>query len=113
MTAVLFVIAAFVVGLFGGALVSAARDYYDEQGDNNVYRDELVRQWREGYADGKAKGHGEGQAKGYAEGWTTGRVQLLEEQQAKASHPTSHPLGEVIRIEHARKDELDDLWGRD
>jgi hypothetical protein len=97
MTAVLFVIAAFFVGLFGGALVSAARDYSTEQGDNDAYRDELVRQWREGYANG----------------FTTGRVQLVNEQQAKASHPTSHPLGEVIRIEHARKDELDDLWGTD
>ena len=97
MTAVLFVIAAFVVGLFGGALVSAARDYGIEQADNDTYRDELVRQWRDGYANG----------------FTTGRVQLVKEQQAKASHPTSHPLGEVIRIEHARKDELDDLWGSD
>ena len=97
MTAVLFVIAAFVVGLFGGALVSAARDYGVEQAEDGAYRDELVRQWREGYRHG----------------WTCGRVVAVDEQQAKANHPTSHPLGEVIRIEHARKDELDDLWGSD
>jgi hypothetical protein len=110
MTAVLIVTAAFFLGLFLGALVSAARDYYDEQADsdaqrdqlvaqadNDAYRDELVRQWREGYRHG----------------WTCGRVVAVEEQQAKASHPTSHPLGEVIRIEHRRKDELDDLWGGD
>ena len=82
MTAVLFVIAAFFVGLFGGALVSAARDYSTEQGDNDAYRDELVRQWREGY------GHG----------WTTGRVRLIEEQRSQSTHPTRHPLAEVRRL---------------
>jgi hypothetical protein len=82
MTAVLFVIAAFLVGLFGGALVSAARDYSTEQGDNDAYRDELVRQWREGY------GHG----------WTTGRVRLIEEQRSQSTHPTRHPLAEVRRL---------------
>jgi hypothetical protein len=82
MTAVLFVIAAFFVGLFGGALVSAARDYSTEQGDNDAYRDELVRQWREGY------GHG----------WTTGRVRLVEEQRSQSTHPTRHPLAEVRRL---------------
>ena len=82
MTAVLFVIAAFVAGLFGGALVSAARNYSTEQGDNDAYRDELVRQWREGY------GHG----------WTTGRVRLIEEQRSQSTHPTRHPLAEVRRL---------------
>jgi len=75
MTAVLFVTAAFVVGLFGGALVSAARDYGVEQADDDAYRDELVRQWREGYAHG----------------FTTGRVQLVGEQQARRMHPTGSP----------------------
>jgi hypothetical protein len=82
MTAVLFVTAAFALGLFGGALVSAARDYSTEQGDNDAYRDELVRQWREGY------GHG----------WTTGRVRLVEEQRSQSTHPTRHPLAEVRRL---------------
>jgi hypothetical protein len=82
MTAVLFVTAAFFVGLFLGALVSAARDYSTEQGDNDAYRDELVRQWREGY------GHG----------WTTGRVRLIEEQRSQSTHPTRHPLAEVRRL---------------
>jgi hypothetical protein len=82
MTAVLFVIAAFLVGLFGGALVSAARDYSAEQGDNDAYRDELVKQWRDGY------GHG----------WTTGRVRLVEEQRSQSTHPTRHPLAEVRRL---------------
>jgi hypothetical protein len=75
MTAVLFVIAAFVVGLFGGALVSAARDYGVKQAEDDVYRNELVRQWREGYAHG----------------FTTGRVQLVGEQQARRMHPTGSP----------------------
>jgi hypothetical protein len=82
MTAVLFVTAAFVVGLFGGALVSAACDYSTKQGENDAYRDELVRQWREGY------GHG----------WTTGRVRLVEEQRSQSTHPTRHPLAEVRRL---------------
>jgi len=82
MTAVLFVIAAFFAGLFLGALVSAARDYTTEQGDNDAYRDELVHQWREGY------GHG----------WTTGRVRLVEEQRSQSTHPTRHPLAEVRRL---------------
>jgi hypothetical protein len=97
MTAVLFVAAAFALGLFLGALVSVARDYMDEQAAQDAERDQATRLWREGYAHG----------------WTSGRVQLVDEQEAKRHHPTSHPLGEVIRIEHARKDELDDLWGTD
>jgi hypothetical protein len=75
MTAVLFVVVAFFVGVFGGALVSAARDYGLEQAEEDAYRDELVRQWREGYAHG----------------FTTGRVQLVGEQQARRMHPTGSP----------------------
>jgi len=75
MTALLFVVAAFFVGVFGGALVSAARDYGVEQAEEDAYRDELVRQWREGYAHG----------------FTTGRVQLVGEQQARRMHPTGSP----------------------
>jgi len=82
MSAVLFVTAAFFAGLFLGALVSAARDYTTEQDVNDAYRDELVRQWREGY------GHG----------WTTGRVRLVEEQRSQSVHPTRHPLAEVRRL---------------
>lgn len=82
MTAVLFVTAAFFLGLFLGALVSAARDYSTEQDVNDAYRDELVKQWREGY------GHG----------WTTGRVQLVDEQDVQGRHPTRHPLAEVRRL---------------
>jgi len=82
MIAVLFVTAAFFAGLFLGALVSAARDYGIEQDVNDAYRDELVRQWREGY------GHG----------WTTGRVRLVEEQRSQSTHPTRHPLAEVRRL---------------
>ena len=75
MTAVMFVAVAFFLGLFGGALVSAARDYGVEQAEDDAYRDELVRQWREGYAHG----------------FTTGRVQLVGEQQARRMHPTGSP----------------------
>jgi hypothetical protein len=82
MTAVLFVAAAFALGLFLGALVSVARDYSTEQDANDAYRDELVKQWREGY------GHG----------WTTGRVRLVEEQRSQSTHPTRHPLAEVRRL---------------
>ena len=101
MSAVLFVTAAFLLGLFGGVVVGSTTkvvaEYHDEQADQDAHRDELVRQWREGYAHG----------------WTSGRVQLVDEGRAKAHHPTSHPLAEVIRIEHRRKDELDDLWDLD
>ena len=82
MTAVLFVAAAFALGLFIGALVSVARDYSTEQDANDAYRDELVKQWREGYAHG----------------WTTGRVQLVDEQDVQGRHPTRHPLAEVRRL---------------
>ena len=82
MTAVLFVAAAFALGLFLGALVSVARDYSTEQDAHDAYRDELVKQWREGY------GHG----------WTTGRVRLVEEQRSQSTHPTRHPLAEVRRL---------------
>ena len=82
MTAVLFVAAAFALGLFLGALVSVARDYMDERDQGDAYRDELVRQWREGYAHG----------------WTTGRVQLVDEQDVQGRHPTRHPLAEVRRL---------------
>jgi hypothetical protein len=90
MTAVLFVIAAFLVGLFGGALVSAARDYGIEQADGDAHRDELVRQWREGYAHG----------------FTTGRVQLVEEQQARRMHPTGSPLSELKAIDAEADDRM-------
>jgi hypothetical protein len=83
MTAVLFVAAAFFVGLFGGALVAAARDYGIEQADSDAHRDELVRQWREGKSWGERKG--------YADGWTSGRLALVEEQQARRMHPTGSP----------------------
>jgi hypothetical protein len=46
-----------------------------EQAEEDAYRDELVRQWREGYAHG----------------FTTGRVQLVGEQQARRMHPTGSP----------------------
>jgi hypothetical protein len=81
-TAVLFVAAAFFLGLFLGALVSAARDYMDDRADQDAHRDELVQQWRQGYAHG----------------FTTGRVRLLEEQESRSHHPTQHPLAEVRRL---------------
>jgi len=93
MTAVLFVIAAFVVGLFGGALVSATRDYGIEQADNDTYRDELVRQWREGYAHG----------------FTTGRVQLVSEQQARRMHPTGSPESVLKALDVEADDRMREL----
>ena len=93
MTAVLFVIAAFVVGLFGGALVSAARDYGVEQAEDGAYRDELVRQWREGYAHG----------------FTTGRVQLVGEQQARRMHPTGSPESVLKALDAEANDRMREL----
>ena len=83
MTAVLFVAAAFALGLFLGALVSVARDYYDERVDQDVQRDEAARLWREGYAHG----------------WTSGRVQLVDEQEAKRHHPTGSPLSHLRALD--------------
>lgn len=91
MTAVLFVAAAFTLGLFVGALVSVARDYQAGQAADDVVREELVRQWREG-AD-------YGEAKGYAEGWTTGRLQLVDEQEAQRRHPTGSPLSHLRALD--------------
>ena len=87
MTAVLFVTAAFLVGLFGGALAGGmgrfAVDVHDEDHAQDAHRDELVRQWRAGY------GHG----------WTSGRISLVEEQQARRMHPTGSPLSELKAID--------------
>jgi hypothetical protein len=91
MTAVLFVTAAFFVGLFLGALVSAARDYYDEQADSDAQRDQLVAQWRQGHDYGKDLG--------YADGWTSGRLALVDEQQARRYHPTGSPLSQLKALD--------------
>ena len=91
MTAVLFVAAAFALGLFVGALVSVARDYQAGQVAEDVMREELVRQWREGQQYGEAKG--------YAEGWTTGRLQLVDEQEAQRRHPTGSPLSHLRALD--------------
>ena len=91
MTAVLFVAAAFFLGLFLGALVSVARDYMDEQATDDAMRDELVRQWREGASYGEAKG--------YADGWTSGRIALVGEQEAQRRHPTGSPLSHLRALD--------------
>lgn len=91
MTAVLFVTAAFLLGLFVGALVSVAREYRADQVADDAVREELVRQWREGQVYGKREG--------YAEGWTTGRLQLVEEQDAKRHHPTGSPLSHLRALD--------------
>ena len=93
MTAVLFVVAAFVVGLFGGALVWAARDSGVEQAEDDAYCDELVRQWREGYAHG----------------FTTGRVQLVGEQQARRMHPTGSPESVLKALDAEADDRMREL----
>ena len=91
MTAVLFVAAAFALGLFLGALVSVARDYYDEQAAQDVERDALVAQWRQGHDYGKEMG--------YRDGWTSGRLALVDEQQARRCHPTGSPLSELKALD--------------
>ena len=98
MSAVLFVAAAFLLGLFIGALVSVARDYAVEQADEDTHRDDLVRAWRE------AQHYGE--AKGYADGWTSGRLALVEEQQARRMHPTGSPLSELKAIDAEADDRM-------
>ena len=96
MSAVLLAASSFAVGLFVGALASAARDYVAE--DNDTHRDELVRQWREGQTYGERKG--------YAEGWTSGRISLVEEQQARRMHPTGSPLSELKAIDAEADDQM-------
>ena len=91
MTAVLFVVAAFALGLFLGALVSVARDYYDEQASQDAERDALVAQWRQGHDYGKEMG--------YRDGWTSGRLALVDEQQARRCHPTGSPLSELKALD--------------
>jgi hypothetical protein len=91
MTAVLFVAAAFALGLFLGALVSVARDYYDEQAAQDAERDELVAQWRQGHDYGKEMG--------YRDGWTSGRLALVDEQQARRMHPTGSPLSDLKALD--------------
>ena len=91
MTAVLFVAAAFALGLFLGALVSVARDYYDEQAGQDAERDALVAQWRQGHDYGKEMG--------YRDGWTSGRLALVDEQQARRCHPTGSPLSELKALD--------------
>ena len=91
MTAVLFVAAAFFLGLFLGALVSVARDYMDEQAAQDAERDALVAQWRQGHDYGKEMG--------YRDGWTSGRLALVDEQQARRCHPTGSPLSELKALD--------------
>jgi hypothetical protein len=98
MSAVLLAASSFAVGLFVGALASAARDYVAESLDDDAHRDELVRQWREGQTYGERKG--------YAEGWTSGRISLVEEQQARRMHPTGSPLSELKAIDAEADDQM-------
>ena len=98
MTAVAFVALAFFVGTFIGAAVSVARDYNAEQADADAHRDDVVRAWREG------QHHGE--RKGYADGWTSGRLALVEEQQARRMHPTGSPLSELKAIDAEADDRM-------
>ena len=98
MSAVLLVASSFALGLFLGALVSVARDYVVEQADDDAHRDELVRQWREGQSWGERKG--------YADGWTSGRLALVEEQQARRMHPTGSPLSELKAIDAEADDRM-------
>ena len=91
MTAVLFVAAAFALGLVLGALVSVARDYMDEQAAQDAERDALVAQWRQGHDYGKEMG--------YRDGWTSGRLALVDEQQARRCHPTGSPLSELKALD--------------
>ncbi|MFM7062630.1 MAG: hypothetical protein ACKO04_03935, partial [Actinomycetes bacterium] len=92
MSAVLLAGASFAAGLFVGVVVGTttklAAEYQADSRDRSADRDQLVRTWREGYANG----------------FTTGRIQLLDEQRAQRHHPTAHPLAEVVRLER-RNDE--------
>ena len=90
MTAVLFVVAAFVVGMATGGMVTVARDYGTEVDDQDAHRDELVRQWREGYAHG----------------WTTGRSHFVNEQHARRMHPTGSPLSDLKVVDAEADDRM-------
>ena len=58
--------------------------------------------WREGKEYGKAEGYD----KGYADGWTSGRLALVEEQQARRMHPTGSPLSELKAIDAEADDRM-------
>ena len=98
MSAVLLAASSFAVGLFVGALASAARDYVAEDTETPADPDEFARHWRDGAAYGERKG--------YAEGWTSGRISLVEEQQARRMHPTGSPLSELKAIDAEADDQM-------
>ena len=91
MTAVLAVVGAFVVGFVGGHQVASRA-----QGDSSA------RHWRDGQVYGKRQGYDEG----WGHGWTTGRLQLVEEQQARRMHPTGSPLSELKAIDAEANDRM-------
>jgi hypothetical protein len=95
MTAVLVVVGAFVAGFAGGHQV-AMRDARRTQGDSSA------RHWRDGHTYGKREGYDNG----YAEGWTSGRISLVEEQQARRMHPTGSPLSELKAIDAEADDRM-------
>jgi len=95
MTAVLVVVGAFVAGFAGGHQV-ARRDA--RQAD----RESSTRHWRDGQTYGKREGYDTG----YAEGWTSGRISLVEEQQARRMHPTGSPLSELKAIDAEADDRM-------
>jgi len=76
-------LAAFAVGVTAGL-----RAKRDRQSTNRV--DDLADKYWQGYRDG--------QIRGYGDGYSNGRADLIGEEQAKAIHPTAHPLAEVRSI---------------
>ena len=87
MSALLLAGASFAAGLFVGVVVGTttkvAAEYQAESRDRSADRDQLVRTWREGYANG----------------FTTGRIQLLDEQRAQRHHPTGSPLSHLRALD--------------
>ena len=59
---------------------------------------DVGRHWREGHDYGKHKG--------YAEGWTSGRLALVEEQQARRMHPTGSPMSDLKALDNEADQQL-------
>ena len=84
-------LAAFAVGVTAGIRAERDRTLNERNRVRQNREDELVGQYRQGYANGKRRGYGDG--------YTRGRADLIGEEQAKAIHPTAFSRGaEVVSL---------------
>lgn len=92
MRAAAFVAACFVVGFLVGWVAGRIRKV-DEL--RLAASQDYPEQWRQGCAWGRL----EGERDGFQQGWTTGRLQLLDEQEAQRRHPTGSPLSHLRALD--------------